>query len=286
MVDWLATPREQILARAEDFTVILSSGEDKLDAETIRLFPRAELIAVYGAGYDGVDVQAATECGVRVSNTPDVVTDDVADLAIGFLIMLSRRLKGAERFAAEGKWPEGPFSWSRKVTGSTVGIVGMGRIGRAIAHRLGAFDVDVHYSSRSRKTDVGYTYHSDLVQLAEAVDTLIIAAPGGSGTRKLIGRTVLDALGSRGRLINVSRGSLIDQDELVSALDERRLGRAALDVFDGEPYVPKGLLGRDDVVATPHVGTATWETRKTMADLVAANIRSWTSQGRLLTPVN
>lgn len=286
VLNWITDPREEIERRASEFTVLLSSGEDKVDAETIKMFPNLELIANFGVGYDGVDVDTATELGIRVSNTPDVVTDDVADLTVGFLVMLSRELKAAERHITENKWNTGPYSWSHKVAGSSVGIVGMGRIGRAVAKRLAVFDIDIHYTDVAEIPSALGTYHANIIDLANSVTTLVVTVPGGDQTRKLINKEVLDALGPNGQLINVARGSLVDQAELVAALSEKRLGAAALDVFEDEPQVPAELIGKDNVIVTPHIGTATWETRQTMSDLVVANIRSWLKDRTLVTPVN
>lgn len=286
IIDWRTVPAEELAARAGDVTILLSSGEDKVDAATIARFPNLELIANFGVGYDGVDVAAATASGVRVSNTPGVVTDEVADMAIGFLIGLSRQFRGAQRYLEQGKWASGPYEWSHKVAGSSVGVVGMGRIGRAVSKRLAAFGIDIHYTDRVEIPGITATFHADATDLAKAVRALIVCAPGGDSTRKLIDRTVIDAIGPDGYLVNVARGSLVDQQELVSAITEGRLAGVALDVFEDEPNVPAELLGRDNVILTPHVGTATWETRQAMSDLVVANIRSWIKDGTLVTPVN
>lgn len=286
IIDQRHTPDNEIEERAGEVRVLLSSGEDKVDAATIRRFPNLELIANFGVGYDGIDVKAANTQGVRVSNTPGVVTDEVADMALGFLIALSRQFKGAQRFLEAGKWAEGPYEWAHKVAGSSVGVVGMGRIGHAVARRLESFGIDIHYTDRVEIPDVQATFHENAEDLAKSVRTLIVCAPGGDGTRKLVDRAVIDAIGPEGNLINVARGSLVDQKELVSAVVDGRIGGVALDVFEDEPNVPPELFGRDNVILTPHTGTATWETRQAMSDLVVANIRAWLKDRSLVTPVN
>lgn len=286
IIDQREAPSSEIDERAAEVRILLSSGEDKVDAATIRRFPNLELIANFGVGYDGIDVAEATAQGVRVSNTPGVVTDEVADMALGFLIALSRQFRGAQRYLEDGKWAAGPYEWAHKVTGSSVGVVGMGRIGHAIAKRLESFGIDIHYTDRVEIPDVEATFHENAEDLARNVLTLIVCAPGGDGTRKLIDRAVLDAIGPEGNLINVARGSLVDQTELVSAVVDGRIGGVALDVFEDEPNVPQELCGRDNVILTPHTGTATWETRQAMSDLVVANIRAWLKDRSLVTPVN
>ena len=213
------------------------------------------------------------------------MTDDVADLAVGFLIALSRDLRGCGRYAESGGWSNGPYKWTHKVAHSKVGIFGLGRIGSALATRLVGFGVEVHYCDLVEREDSGFVYHESILDLARAVDSLIISAPGGSDTDHLVDATVLDALGSEGRLINTARGSLVDQEALIEALDAGRLGGAALDVLADEPNVPSGLIGRDNVLVTPHIGTATWETRQQMSSLVIENIKSWLADGSLVTPV-
>lgn len=247
--------------------------------------PNLEIIANFGVGYDAIDIDAAKERGIRVTNTPDVLSDDVADLALALMLDVSRRLTFGDRYVREGKWEEGNFPLQRKVSGRKVGILGLGRIGQAIASRASAFNMKVAYHGRHEKSDVPYEYHSSLVDLAKTCDFLVIACPGGPSTRHLVNREVLDALGPEGCLVNIARGSVVVEPELVKALAEGRLGSAGLDVFEDEPRVPEELKGMENVVLQPHVGSATFETRKDMAELVLTNLTAHFGGKELPTPV-
>jgi hydroxypyruvate reductase len=248
--------------------------------------PRLRAIVNFGVGYDTTDVAEARRRGITVANTPDVLTDCVADLAVGALIDVMRGLSAADRFVRRGEWRQGRVPpLARRVTGVPVGVLGLGRIGRAIAHRMEAFDATISYHSRSEKPDAPYAYAHSPVALARGCDVLVVAAAGGEESRHLVDREVLDALGPRGFLVNVARGSVVDEAALVAALEEGRLAGAALDVFADEPQVPEALLGRDDVVLLPHQGSATVETRAEMTDLVLANVEQFLTNGTLLTPI-
>lgn len=246
--------------------------------------PGLQMVGINGVGYDRVDLAQAKRRGVRVSNTPGVLTDDVADLAIGLLIACLRHIPQSDRYVRDGRWGRDPWPLATKVTGRRVGIVGMGRIGRAIARRLEGFDTVLAYTDVT-PVDVPYAFHPDPVALAGASEVLVVAASASPATRNLIGRPALDALGPKGALVNVARGSLVDEDALVAALQEGRLGRAALDVFADEPNVPEALRAMPQVVLTPHIASATHETRAAMAGLVLENLRAFFAGRELVTGV-
>ena len=265
---------------------VVANGEAKVPRELIAQLPALEVISVFGVGYDGVDVAAAHERGVPVTNTPEVLNDDVADLAIGLLLAVARRIPQADRFVRANEWPAGPISLSRKVTGSRLGIVGMGRIGQAIAQRASAFKMDIAYTARSPRANVGYTYYPDAAALAAAVDFLVVITPGGAATRGMIDARVLAALGSEGYLITVARGSVVDEPALIEALRNKVIAGAGLDVFANEPNVPEALRSMPNVVLTPHIGSATKQTREAMGKLTFDNLQAHFSGAPLLTPVD
>ena len=272
-------------AVAPRIRAVVANGEAKVPRDLMAQLPALEMISVFGVGYDGVDVPAAHERGVPVTNTPEVLNDDVADLALGLLLSIARRIPQADRFVREGEWTKGPFALSRKVTGARIGIVGMGRIGQAIAHRALAFQMDVSYTARSPRSNVPYTYYPDAAALAAAVDFLVVITPGGAATRGMIDAKVLQALGPQGYLVNVARGSVVDQPALVAALQNGVIAGAALDVFVDEPNVPAELRSMPNVVLTPHVGSGTRQTREAMAMLTFSNLRAHFAGQPLLTPV-
>jgi lactate dehydrogenase-like 2-hydroxyacid dehydrogenase len=270
--------------RALDVRAMVANGESRVSRELIQSLPALEIIVVFGVGYDGVDVQAAKERGVRVTHTPDVLTDDVADFAMTLLLGIARRTADADRFVRAGQWADGPFPFTRKVSGARLGIVGLGRIGSAIARRAAGFDMRIAYTGRNPQ-DVAYDYFASVTELAAAVDFLVIAVGGGPGTRHLIDARVLDALGSNGILINVGRGSVVDEAALATALSEKRILAAALDVFEHEPRVHPQLLEQGNVLLTPHMASATLDTRMAMADLVLANLAAHYAGQALPSPV-
>jgi len=265
---------------------VVANGEAKVPRELIAQLPALEVISVFGVGYDGIDVAAAHERGVPVTNTPDVLNDDVADLAIGLMLAVARRIPQADRFVRANEWPNGPIALSRKVTGSRLGIVGMGRIGQAIAHRASAFAMDISYTARSPRANVNYTYYPDAPSLAAAVDFLIVITPGGAATRGMIDARVLKALGPQGYLINVARGSVVDEPALIDALRNGVIAGAGLDVFANEPNVPEALLEMPNVVLTPHIGSGTKQTREAMGQLTFDNLHAHFTGAPLLTPVD
>lgn len=273
-------------AAAPRIRAVVANGEAKVPRELMDRLPALEMISVFGVGYDGVDVAAAHERGVPVTNTPQVLNDDVADLAIGLLLSIARRIPQADRFVREGQWLQGAFPLSRKVSGGQLGVVGMGRIGQAIAKRADAFGMHISYTARSPRAGIDYAYYPDAVALAAAVDFLIVITPGGAATRGLIDARVLEALGPQGYLINVARGSVVDEPALIEALAKGRIAGAALDVFASEPQVPAELRAMPNVVLTPHMASGTKQTREAMAQLAFDNLRAHFAGAPLLTPVD
>ena len=278
LVELTALTDADFRALAGTFTVLITNGEATVTRALIASLPALELIAVFGVGYDGVDVQAAAEHQVRVSHTPGVLTDDVADLALGLMLATSRQIVAAHKFIEAGEWAAGGFPWTQKVSGSRVGIVGMGRIGQAIARRCEGFAMQIAYHDRKRLPALNYAWREDLLTLAAESDFLVICTPGTAANQGLINQPVL---GEKGILINISRGSVIDEPALESGI----IAGAGLDVFSHEPAVPAGLLQRSNVVVTPHMASATWSTRAAMAQLVLDNVACWAEKKALVTPV-
>ena len=258
-----------------------------INAAMIDALPNLEIIASFGVGYDSVDANHAAKRGVMVTNTPDVLTEEVADTAIGLLINTVRELYAAEKWLRDGDWVEkGNYRLSRlTLRGRSVGIFGMGRIGRAVARRLEAFGLPIAYHNRRKVEGLAYEYHATLKGLAEAVDTLICIAPGGAATEKAINAEVLSALGSNGVFVNIGRGSAMDEAALAAALESGTIAAAGLDVFADEPNVPQTLLDASNTSLLPHVGSASEHTRRAMADLCVDNLVAWFTERRPLTPV-
>ena len=247
--------------------------------------PALEVVANFGVGYDKIDAAEAAVRGIVVTNTPGVLDDEVADLAMGLLLATLRRLPQADRYVRDGLWPTGSFPLSPTLRGRRIGILGLGAIGKAIARRLTGFDVPIAYHGRSRQPDVDYDYHATPVALATACDVLIAIVPGGAATKRLVDAEVLAALGPSGVLINVSRGSVVDEDALAAALQTGAILGAGLDVFEDEPHVPEALLAMENVVLLPHIGSASEHTRAAMGKMVVDNLLAWFDDGRAITPV-
>lgn len=264
---------------------IAGGGESRVPRALMDQLPALEMISVMGVGYDGVDVTAALERRVPVTHTPGVLNEDVADLAIGLMLSVARRIPQADQYVRTGQWLKGPMPLACKVSGARLGIVGLGRIGQAIADRARAFNMSIAYTARHQKPDAPYRYHASAQALASEVDFLVLVTPGGAGTRKLVNAGVLKALGPKGYLINVARGSVVDQSALVDALQKGLIAGAGLDVFEDEPNVPAALRAMDNVVLTPHMASATLQTRQAMADLAAANLHAHFAGQPLLSPV-
>jgi lactate dehydrogenase-like 2-hydroxyacid dehydrogenase len=257
-----------------------------VDRALMQRLPHVEIVANFGVGYDGIDLAYAAERGIVVTNTPDVLTEEVADTTLGLVLMTVRELSAAERYLRAGRWPtEGPYRLTASLRDRTAGIAGLGRIGRAIARRLDAMQVPVVYYGRRRQTDVPYRYYADLRDMAADVDVLILALPGGAATAGLVDASILQALGSNGILISIGRGSVVDEAALIAALKDRTILAAGLDVFAGEPDVPPELIALPNAVLLPHVGSASVHTRNAMGQLVVDNLKSWFADGKPLTPV-
>lgn len=270
-----------------DVTAVAYKGHHGFGAAHMDLLPNLGLVANYGVGYDAIDVAAASARGIKVTNTPDVLNDDVADLAVAMLLMQGREMEHASAWARSGNWASrGEYRLNRKISGGTAGIVGLGRIGREIANRLAAFKMDIHYFARSEKDTPGWTYHADPVSLAKAVDYLVIALVGGAGTEKFVSRAAIDALGPRGIVVNISRGSTVDEEALLDALEQGRIAGAGLDVFLNEPKIDERFYRLPNVVIQPHQGSGTVETRAAMAKLQRDNVAAFHAGQALLTPVN
>lgn len=283
---WQAADREKLLAEvAPRVRGIQATGTATVEAALIERLPKLEIIACCGVGYDGIDVAAARKRKIPVTNTPDVLNDCVADLALGLLIDASRGIARGDRHVRAGKWPKGGVPLASRVSGKRLGIVGMGRIGRIIARRASGFDMRIAYHARREVADVPFTYHAKLVDLAADSDYLVVIVPGGKETFHLVNEPVMRALGPQGILVNVARGTVVDEAAMVKCLLEGALGGAALDVFEEEPKVPEALWTMENVVLVPHIGSGTRETRAAMCKLTIDNLIAHFAGKPLLTPV-
>ena len=267
------------------FELLVTSARFGCSAEQLELLPNLKAICSFGVGYDAIAVGAARQRGIAVSTTPDVLNDCVADLAMGLIIDTARRLSESERFLRAGHWAAGAFPLGRKVTGKRLGIVGLGRIGEAVVQRASGFAMAVRYHNRKSLSDSPYGYEPQLIELARWADFLVLTCPGGAATHHLITTPILEALGPQGILINVARGSVVDEAALVAALQRGTLGGAGLDVYAAEPAVPAALRELNNMVLLPHIGSASEETRLQMEQLVLANLQAFVDQGELLTPL-
>ncbi len=270
---------------APHIQAIAVNGEVKVSRALIAQMHALKIISVFGVGYDGVDVAAAKERGIMVTHTPEVLNDDVADLAIALMLSIARRIPQADQYVRAGKWPSGPMPLASKMSGARLGIVGLGRIGSAIAKRAEGFGMSIAYHARAPKPGCAYPYFASAVALAAQVDYLVAITPGGAATKGLINAEVLDALGSKGYLINVARGSVVDEAALLLALQEKRIAGAALDVYENEPNVPSGFWALDNVVLTPHMASATVQTRGAMGALAFGNLQAYFAGQPVLSPV-
>ncbi|MBR0642268.1 2-hydroxyacid dehydrogenase [Roseomonas hellenica] len=276
---WLA-------AHGAEVTCVATSVRRGCDAALIAALPALRAISSWGVGFETIAMDAAHARGIQVANTPDVLDDCVADLAWALMLAAARRIGAADRYVRDGHWRAlGEFPLSTRVSGKRLGVLGLGRIGAAIARRGQGFAMEVRYHGRAPRPDTSYGFEPSLMALAEWSDFLIVACPGGPQTRHLVSASVLEALGPRGILVNIARGSVVDQAALIRMLEEGRLGGAGLDVLEGEPGAPAALRTCDDVVLTPHVGSATRETREAMERLVLDNLHAFLRTGRVLTPV-
>jgi lactate dehydrogenase-like 2-hydroxyacid dehydrogenase len=270
---------------AADIRAVVTGGHLGAPADVINRLPNLEMIAINGVGFDKVDLDLAKARGIRVANTPDVLTADVADLAIGLALSLTRKISEGDQFVRSGAWLNGNLALGRKFSALRFGILGLGRIGKAIARRLEGFDVAVAYHDVVDQEGVGYVNHATVQDLAAAVDVLIISAAASSSTVRLVDGGVLEALGEDGMLVNVARGSIVDEPALVNAIEKGVIAGAALDVFADEPKVPASLIASDRVVLTPHIASGTVDTRRAMGELMMANLDAYAAGKPLVTPV-
>lgn len=264
---------------------IATRGDMGADAELMGALPNLEIVSCYGVGVDGIDLAHAAGRGIAVTNTPNVLNDDVSNLAIALMLATTRAICAGDRHVRSAKWLEGAMPLGRSLRGKKLGILGLGRIGKEIARKAEVFGCDIAYHGRNEQADQTHRYFADLVEMAAWCDLLVCICPGGAETEKLVDRPVMDAIGPQGILINVARGAVVDEPELVKALQEGRLGGAGLDVFVDEPRVPEPLLAMENVVLQPHRGSATVETRRAMGDLTVENLRAHFAGRPLLTPV-
>ncbi|MEO8565234.1 MAG: 2-hydroxyacid dehydrogenase, partial [Betaproteobacteria bacterium] len=282
--DYHQAADKQALLSAEGATIrgLVQGGGTVTATKLLDALPKLEIISVFGVGYDGVPTAYCRQRGIKVTNTPDVLTDDVADVALALVLMTGRGFVRLNRFVHAGEWEKRSPELTTKLAGRKVGILGLGRIGKAIAERVATMGMKVAYTGR-RPQDVRYEYIADLKALAAAVDFLIVACPGGEATRNIVNADVLAALGKKGTLINIARGSIVDEPALVAALKAGTIKAAGLDVFADEPHIPAALMTMDNVVLLPHVGSATRETRQAMGDLCKANLDAWFADKKVLT---
>jgi lactate dehydrogenase-like 2-hydroxyacid dehydrogenase len=280
-----ADPAAFLAERGGEFVGLVTSARVGADAALIDALPALKVISSFGVGYETLDIEAAKRRGVAVSNTPDVLTDCVADLAFGMVIDVARGMSAGDRFVRRGDWERTSFPLATRVSGKRLGVLGLGRIGQAIAQRSTGFQMEVRYHSRRPVNGMAWGFEASPVALAEWADFLVVACAGGPATRHLVSADVIEALGPNGYVINISRGSVIDERALVDALVGKRIAGAALDVFENEPHVPTELLTLDNVVLLPHIGSGTHETRHAMNELVLSNLRSYFARGALETPI-
>ena len=285
---WEASDEDRLIADIGSSVrgIALGAG-GRVDVALMERLPKLEIISNFGVGYDSIDANGAGKRGIVVTNTPDVLTEEVADTALGLLLMTVRELSAAERYLRAGKWAkEGPYPLTTgTMRDRTVGIVGLGRIGLAIARRLEAMNVTVVYNNRTLRADVPYRHYEHLRDMAKDVDTLMIVLPGGGATKHLVNADILKSLGPNGVLINIGRGTVVDEPALIDALRNGTIRAAGLDVFAHEPEVPEALIALENAVLLPHVGSASVHTRDGMGQLVVDNLTNWFEHGRPLTPV-
>jgi hydroxypyruvate reductase len=284
---WQAPERDAFLKQVgPTVRAMVTNGALGASTSLIQGLPRLEVIVSYGVGVDAIDLALAKKRGVPVTTTPDVLTDDVAEMALALLLATSRRIVVGDQYVRSGQWERGAeMALTRRVSGKAIGIFGLGRVGRALAKRAEAMNMKISYTDR-RDLGVPYAFYPQVVKLAANVDFLVITAAGGDSTRKAVDRAVLEALGPEGILVNVARGSIVDEEALVQALQDGKLGGAGLDVFAREPHVPEAIKAMPNVVLQPHHGSGTVETRSAMADLVIRNLEAHFAGRPLLTPFN
>ncbi|MBC5784325.1 2-hydroxyacid dehydrogenase [Ramlibacter sp. USB13] len=279
------TNPEEFARVAPTIRAVTGGGDSQVPRALMDKLPALEMVSIMGVGYDKVDVPAAKERGIPVTHTPDVLNDEVADLALALMLSIARKVPQADRYVREGRWEQGNMPLATRMSGKRLGIVGLGRIGKAIAARAQGFGMSIAYTGRTQQSGVAFPYHPSAKALAAAVDFLVVITPGGEATRRMINAEVLQALGPKGYLVNVARGSVVDEQALIEALQDGVIAGAGLDVFENEPQVPAALRALDNVVLTPHMASATHETRQAMADLALANLQAHFAGKPLLSPV-
>ena len=281
---WEASDRDALIEKvAPNIIVVVTEGWATADFQG--KFPKLALIASHGVGYDGVDVGAAQARKIAVTHTPGVLDDAVADLTVGLLIAVTRGMVVGDNYVRNGEWLKANMPLMSHLRGRQAGILGLGRIGLAIAQRLQAFGIEINYHNRRERSDVDYKYYSSLSMMAQDVDFLILSCVGGEETKKIVNREIMEKIGPNGVLINISRGSVVDEGDLVACLEEGKLGGAGLDVFTSEPHVPEALFKMPQVVLQPHIASATLQTRIAMGQLVVDNVDAYYAKKPLLTPV-
>ncbi len=280
-----ADPAAFLAEHGAVFTGVVTSASIGLRGEVIAALPNLQVISSFGVGFDALDIAAARTRGVQVGYTPGVLNDCVADMAFALMLDVSRGVAASDRFVRRGEWPKARYAPQTKVSGKRLGIVGMGRIGQAVAERASGFRMEVGYHNRRPAVGCALPYFDTVTDLAQWADYLILTVAGGPATRHMVNREVLQALGPHGYLINVARGSVVDEAALIDALAHRRIAGAGLDVFEDEPNVPAALMALDNVVLTPHTASGTHDTRRAMADLVLENLRSFYATGNVREPV-
>lgn len=280
-----ADPANFLAEHGADFTGVVTTAAIGLRGDVMAALPNLQVISSFGVGFDALDIDAARARKVQVGYTPGVLNDCVADMAFALMLDVSRHIAASDRFVRRGDWPQGRFALGSRVSGKRLGIVGMGRIGQAVADRASGFRMEVAYHNRRPVEGCALAHYPSLAALAQWADYLVLTVAGGSGTRHLVNREVLEALGPTGYLVNVARGSVVDEAALIDALAEPRIAGAGLDVFEDEPRVPAALMALDNVVLTPHTASATHETRRAMADLVLENLQAFYATGAVAVPV-
>ncbi len=278
-------PEATIKEERDNIVAILSTyNATRVSESLIEALPNLEIIAQFGVGVNNINIEAAAARDIAVTYTPDVLTNDTADIAVSLVLALARRIVEGDMFVRVSKWQNGPLPLGTTMAGKTAGIVGLGRIGQAIARRLAAFDMNIIYHGREEKQDQPYEYYADLTEMASAADFLVVSCTGGEETKNLVNYGVLEALGSKGFLVNIARGSVVNEEDLLIILRNQAIAGAGLDVFAAEPHVPEAMLTMDNVVLLPHIGSATIETRTEMGQLVIRNLRAHFEGEPLLTP--
>ncbi len=283
---FMAADKNQLLALAAPTCEILqTTGGRGAEAAVLSQLPKLKLVACFGVGVDAIDLDYCKAHSIKVTNTPDVLTEDVADLALALLLGVLRQVPQADQFVRQGLWLKGGMALTPSMQGRRVGIVGMGRIGQAIAKRCAAFNTSIGYTGPRQKSEIAFPYYDSVTKLAQWADVLIAACPGGKATEKIVSREALTALGSTGIFVNIARGSVVDQEALVQLLQSGGIAAAGLDVFNNEPNVPTELMSMPQVVMQPHQGSATFETRMAMGTLTLGNIERFSRGEPLITPV-